>query len=353
VRPGSWINGVLAGAAGFQAAAPEMTEKLPFWLFWLLLCVILLLLAFIFLRDKDLRRRMSSFLSGARRRMIRLRLQAKLNREKEKKAALWKELGKTAWSDDITAECIAGECSELAAFEDDMHIHQMAWHEIYSRIETLGREHEETAKRFRALLKGQEDARKPFEEEMRALAARKSEILDAIGGAAWEIDSSEAQIKALDREARAIENNSKMADLDKAGRLNKIQEKASLLSERIKALQSKVPLLHEERQDLERRQTDTEARIDIFNGRIEEIQDELKVANRFHERELREWLKNKERAQDKILEIRRLMEPLFETMGRILDEARVPENALTVVYFQIDAVNRTIQDIEARIERLR
>jgi predicted nucleic acid-binding Zn-ribbon protein len=330
-----------------------MTEKLPFWLFWLLLCVILLLLAFIFLRDKDLRRRLSSFLSGARRRMIRLRLQSKLNREKEKKAALWQELGKKAWSEDLTPGCTADECSKLAAFEEEMHLHQMAWHEIYSRIEALGREHEETAGRFRALLKEQEDSRKPFEEEVKALAARKSETLDAIGGAAWEIDSAESQIKALDREARSVEDNQKIPDLEKAARLNKIQEKASLLAGRIGALQSKVPLLHEERQDIERRQRDIEARIEVFDGRTKEIQDELRVANRSHERELREWLRNKERAQDKIVEIQRLMEPLYKTMGRILDEARVEQDSLAVIYFQIDSVNKTIQDIEARIERLR
>ena len=342
------------GLFDLQQASQEMPkEGLPYWIFWLLLCVILLLLAFIFLRDKDLRRRLSSFLSGARRRMIRLRLQSKLNREKEKKAALWKELGKKAWSEDLTPGCTADECSKLAAFEEEMHLHQMAWHEIYSRIEALGREHEETAGRFRALLKEQEDSRKPFEEEVKALAARKSETLDAIGGAAWEIDSAESQIKALDREARSVEDNQKIPDLEKAARLNKIQEKASLLAGRIGALQSKVPLLHEERQDIERRQRDIEARIEVFDGRTKEIQDELRVANRSHERELREWLRNKERAQDKIVEIQRLMEPLYKTMGRILDEARVEQDSLAVIYFQIDSVNKTIQDIEARIERLR
>ena len=91
----------------------------------------------------------------------------------------------------------------------------------------------------------------------------------------------------------------------------------------------------------------------MFDGRTKEIQDELRVANRSHERELREWLRNKERAQDKIVEIQRLMEPLYKTMGRILDEARVEQDSLAVIYFQIDSVNKTIQDIEARIERLR
>lgn len=337
--------------AGLQAQ-PEAGERLPFWIFWLLLCVILLLLFIIFLRDKGLRRRLSSFLSGARRRMVRLRLQAKLRREKEKKTALWKELGQKAWSEDVTADCIAEECEKLAAFEEEMHAHQMTWHEIYSRIEALGREHEAASARFRALIREEEEAKKPLEEERRALASRKSEILDAIGGAAWEIDSAEAQLKGLDKEARSVEDNPKTPDIDRAARLNKIQEKAAALAERIRALQAKVPLLHEERQELERRQAEAEARIAVFNERLGEIEAEQRLANRAHDRELQEWLRNKERAQDKIIEIRRLMEPLFETMGRILDGARIDRDDLSVCYIEIDAVNKAILDLETRIEHL-
>jgi chromosome segregation ATPase len=345
------LNGFVAGAVGLQAA-PGVTDRLPYWLFWLLLCIIMLLVFVLFLRDKNLRRRLSTFLSGASRRMVRLRLQSKLRRAKEKKTGLWKELGKKAWSEDVTAECIADQCAKLFAFDDEMHVHQMSWHEIYSRMEALGRDHEETAQRFRALIKEQEDNRKPFEEERRALSARKSEILDAIGGAAWEIDSAEGQVKALDKEARSVEENPKMPDIDKAARLNKIQEKAAILTERINSLQQKVPLLHEERQDLERRHAATEARIAVFNEKIAEIENEQRIANRSHERELRDWLRNKERVQDKIVEIQRLMDPLFEHMGRLLDETRIDQNDLTVVYFQIDAVNKTIQDLETRIEHL-
>ena len=35
----------------FQAGGAPPKEGLPYWTFWLLLCVILLLVAFIFLRD--------------------------------------------------------------------------------------------------------------------------------------------------------------------------------------------------------------------------------------------------------------------------------------------------------------
>ena len=99
-----------------QPPAPTPVDGgLPFWLLWLLLSVILLLVAFIFLRDKDLRRRVSAFLSGARRHMARLRIQVRLKKERERKAALWRELGKLAWSEDVRATCIEGEVARNLA----------------------------------------------------------------------------------------------------------------------------------------------------------------------------------------------------------------------------------------------
>ena len=116
------IGSLLTNLPAQTELPPDAGEGLPFWLLWFLLCVILLLVAFIFLRDKDLRRRISSFLSGARRHMIRLRLQAKLKREKEKKAALWRELGKLAWSEDVGAACIDEECRKLAGLEEERQL---------------------------------------------------------------------------------------------------------------------------------------------------------------------------------------------------------------------------------------
>lgn len=79
-----------------DAEAALQHEGLPYWIFWLLLCVILLLVAFIFLRNKDLRQKLSLSLYSPRRRFNRLALQARLMRESRKKAGLLQALGRTA-----------------------------------------------------------------------------------------------------------------------------------------------------------------------------------------------------------------------------------------------------------------
>ena len=328
-------------------------EGLPYWLLWVLLCVILLLIAFIFLRDKDLRRRVSSFLSGARRHMLRLRLQVKLKREKEKKASLWRELGKLSWSEDVHAACIEGECAKLAGLEEDIGRHQKTWHDVYSRIEVLGREHDAALKRYRALVAEQEEARRPHQEEMLALANRKKEILEALESSLREAETAGAQLKSVEADARQVAENPKLAGADRTARLDKAREKAAALAQRLESLNAKTPLLQDERYRLERRLEEVEGRVRVFNEAIARIEQEFRDRLQAREKEIREWQKAKERTQDKIVDVKRLMEPLFENIGRILDEARIDHEDLAVLYFQIDGVNRTIADLEARLEHLK
>lgn len=336
-----------------QFPPAEAARALPFWLLWLLLCVIVLLLAFIFLRDKDLRRRLSAFLSGARRHMTRLRLQVKLKKEREKKAALWKELGKLAWSEDVQASCVEEIWSRLTELENVISQHQRTWHDVYSRIEELGREHDAALKRFRSLIAEKEKERQPHQEEMLALASRKREILDALEAALREAEAAEAQVRAIEKEAREIESNPRLSETARQAKLDKAREKAAGLSDLIRGLREKSPLLQEERYRLERKLEEVETRIRVFNGAIRRIEEEYRERLQAQEKEIREWQATKERIQDKIVEVKRLMEPLFEAMGRELDASRVENERLSVLYFQIDSVNRTIASLEERLDELR
>jgi len=339
--------------ASLQVQPPAgAQEGLPFWLLWLLLCVILMLVVFIFLRDKDLRRRISAFLSGARRHMLRLRIQARLKREREKKAALWRELGKQAWDEDVQASCIEEECSKLSVLDQEIAHHQKTWHDVYSRIEVLGREHDAALKRFRELVAEQEEARRPHQEEMLALANRKKEILEALESSLHEADSAEAQLASVEKDIRQLEATARPSESDRATRLDRAREKAASLIGLVTALREKAPLLQEERYRLDRRLEEVESRVRVFNAAIQRIDEEYRERLQAREKEIREWQRAKERIQDKIVDVKRLMEPQFENVGRILDASRIDHEDLAVIYFQIDGVNKAIADLEARLEHL-
>jgi chromosome segregation ATPase len=343
----------LLHAFELSQSTPDISEGLPFWLLWFLLLIILLLLMFIFLRDKDLRRRISLFLSGARRHMSRLRLQVKLRKERDKKIALWKELGKTAWHEDIRTPSVEAQFRKLAGIEEEIGRLQKTWHDVYSRIEALGREHEAAIRSFRSRVAELEKARRPDDEKLRALLAKRNEVREALEATLRELDGQEALAHAAGKEIREIEAHSRLGEAEKAERIEKAREKAEGLSSRIRSFREKTPLLEEERRHLDLKIEEVEARIKDVNDRILEAGEEQKELLRTQEREIRDWQKNKERLQDRIVENKRLMEPLFEDAGRALDEARVENEELDVVYFQIDSVNRAVAELESRIEHLK
>jgi hypothetical protein len=205
------------GISGLDVAVNPAREGLPYWILWLLVSIILLLIFYIFLRDKDLRLRLSFFLAGTKRRMLRLRLQVKLKKERAKKIEIWKELGRTAWSEDVRAEGTAEIFEILKVLGEDLDAAQAEWHEAYTKIEALEKEADQTE--------------------------------------AW------------------------------------------------------------------------------------------KSANR-------EWQMKKEAVQDRIIRIKKSSEPMYENLGRILDQNRPEHERLAIGYFQIDRADQTIRDLQARIESL-
>lgn len=205
------------GISGLDVAVNPAREGLPYWILWLLVSIILLLIFYIFLRDKDLRLRLSFFLAGTKRRMLRLRLQVKLKKERAKKIEIWKELGRTAWSEDVRAEGTAEIFEILKVLGEDLDAAQAEWHEAYTKIEALEKETDQTE--------------------------------------AW------------------------------------------------------------------------------------------KSANR-------EWQMKKEAVQDRIIRIKKSSEPMYENLGKILDQNRPEHERLAIGYFQIDRADQTIRGLQARIESL-
>ncbi len=84
-----------------QETSPISKEGLPYWMLWFFLCIIILLITFIFLRDKSLRQRVNLFLSKAKRKLIKTHLQTKIRKEKRKKDELIIELGIKTWKEGI------------------------------------------------------------------------------------------------------------------------------------------------------------------------------------------------------------------------------------------------------------
>ncbi len=122
-------------------STPELQKGgLPFWVFYLLLSLILLLIFINFLQKKDLRQKISYVLASPRRRFSRLRIEVLLKREEGKKSELLKRLGELTsiqWPDLPEIEEIS---KEIRSLEEKNTSLQGEWHRIYKQLENLRQE---------------------------------------------------------------------------------------------------------------------------------------------------------------------------------------------------------------------
>jgi uncharacterized protein YoxC len=85
---------------------------------------------------------------------------------------------------------------------------------------------------------------------------------------------------------------------------------------------------------------------------MKKVDKEKKEQTRTLHKEIKELEKSKQKVQKKIEEIAQKKEPLFESLGKIIDEVRVKHNKLAIFYSQIDRMSRNIQEIETNIQNL-
>lgn len=123
----------------FLETAQPLQEGLPYWTFWLLLGVIVLLLFFIFLRDKELRRRIDFFFLSARNRSLQLHLHRQIKREKKRKEALWQQIGQITYKMRLSlpgTEALFMALDSLEAKRKHLETELAAIQENFARLET-------------------------------------------------------------------------------------------------------------------------------------------------------------------------------------------------------------------------
>jgi chromosome segregation ATPase len=335
-----------------QDAVDVAADGLPTWLFYLLICVILFLLVFIFLRDKDLRRRLSAFLSSAKRKMVRFRLQARVKKEKARKTQLWLELGKAAWGEDIPLESAADIRGRLAALEEERQARQLEWQDLYARIEALSRVHQEARTRHMELLEALAAERRPHADRHQSFEARLQALAREAEQAPERLTAAEYDIRATEEEMRSAVDDPKLSDADRTARHEKGRAHIRDLLALQEELRARGPGLEAERAAHSAEEAKLRLLLDENAARRDQALADWQKRENLFQTEMDGLQKARDRVQDRLVEIKRLSEPLFESFGKAVDEARPMNETLALLYFQIDGVERRIQDLLARIENL-
>lgn len=314
-----------------QTPPPGSSEGLPYWIFWLLLFFILLLLIFIFLRDKDLRRRINLFFFGAKKKLIRLRLQARLKREHRKKDETIRNLGKKVWEDNLEIPKGDKIRQELHRLEDSKKNLEHESEEVQSKIMGLESDQEQFIQKHKDSVAEYESAMKPHQEKCAEIKIEERVL---------EVKVTEKQ-KELDGYIRGI---NALRNEDK-GSLEELIKQKEEADETIKSLVTK-------RLELEKERKQHQEKIDAWDKKVNATEEGGKKRIREFHREIKEWKKNKEKLLEKIEHIEEKKIPLFMRLGKQTDESRHNQQELSLFYSQIDRFNQRIHDLERQIKNL-
>jgi len=278
----------------FQAQPSLQREGLPYWLFWFLLCIILLLVAFIFLRDKQLRVRLSSFLAGARRRSLLFRLKFQLKKESQKRGTLLRKLGEKAWDEDIPVQGSEFIRTELARLFEKRNAGQMEWKKAFAELEKLHQELQASIRLHGEKSKEKRTEKSPVDELMKRKKGEEKALKKTLGDR-----ERERQVAEVRREKEEIKK-----------------------------------------------------KIDELEDALRDIDSEARTERRELERAIRHQERLKERIEHRLKDIEAQEETLFLSLGRLIEQSRVANQDLTGLYYEIDLVNNRISTLQHRIETL-
>lgn len=346
------MSNILINIFMLQQGSPIPREGLPYWTLWFLLCIIALLTFFIFLRDKSMRQRLNLFFSRAKRRLIKIRLQARLKRENRKKEELLRELGQNARKENVSVEKSEKIVKELKSLEAKENTSQKDLEDAEMKIDNLENQ-------FSALLKKHEDQIQKTEEEIKPIRdkmaeAKEKEKLAELSLIQQQKDMEYAEkiLESEEKAAKEIKASAKLSAEEKKARTKESTENIKNLEKKREKTRSELQALREKKSAAEKEIEKFQKKIIDCENKIKKIEKEKKEHTRSSQKGIKEWKRSKEKSQKKIKDIERYKEPLFDGLGKIIDEHRVENKKLSPFYSQIDRTNRRIKEVKENIKNL-
>lgn len=335
-----------------QASTVDAKDGLPYWTFWLLISFILLLLAFIFLRDKELRRKMDDFFFRTRKRLIKLRHQKRLARETRRRERLIRELGQMAWARNIQVNNGKKVLRELQYLDEKNAKLEKESEEITTKISFLKASLDESTKKIDMSLSEKDTEKSPHVEKLLDVKNKEKEIETAIIDKQKELVNVTKAVNAAKKQLHDLEENDAELDDKKKAGVRGLEEKLEQMNSSRQAIDDEIKAMVRKEEEFEQQRKEYEKALERIEKEIKKIEQEKRHQIKEYEREIREWEKNKIRVTERIQKVAREKEPLFESYGALVEKERTNHGELDVFYSQIDRVTLRISEIEKQIEAL-
>lgn len=329
---------------------PASSEGLPFWLLYVLVCVILLLTSFIFLRNKDLRLKLNFFFSGAGRRMRSLRLKAQIKHERAKRNLLFQEVGKKVWLEHIDVRGTERELQALAGLESRLERLHREWQEAYLRIEGLNAGREEKVQMFSLKLDGLYKEQAPLKVRQKASRSERKSLVQAVRGAEHEIQASGGQADPHEDERPGADDGPHLFPSPETSPEDRPVEGRPLIAKHLNDLESRLSVLRQKKNAMDIDLAAIRDALHSINESIRRTEEEERRTIDKMDEEIREALKSRETIQKVILQARRRTEPFLQAIGKAVDRERIPREDLDIFYIQFDEIDRRLRDLNRQLD---
>ncbi|MBN1274358.1 MAG: hypothetical protein JXB26_19020 [Candidatus Aminicenantes bacterium] len=331
---------------------PDSKEGLPFWIFWFLLSIILLLVIFIFLRDKDLRQRLDSFFFKTKQRLIKLQYQARLKREKQKKDELLIEIGKKTFSEQITLDQNKKILEKLRGLEEKQESIKRQSEDIAVKIDIGQDKMTELSKKHEEKLNELGKDQNPHIIQFNELKNKEKALRKDVRHKQKDMTDFEKNIHSLQKEMETTEQSDRLSLDEKKSKIEELNGNINELEEKISSIHNDIPLIEKEQNNINTEIESIEKTISTFDRKISDTKKKEKLRQRKMQKSIKELEKQYENFTEKTKEIEAQKDPLLRRLGEVMIKERPNNNALNLYFSRIDRAEKRIRNLERQIDDL-
>lgn len=333
-----------------NASESNQSQSFPAWVFWLLVCIIAVLLIFIIIRDKRARAKIGGFFSWIGSKIRMARIKSKINRETQEKMKVIARLGQLAWDNQIDLAEIGSETREIKKLKEDLVL-------INNDIRELDSELEKHQTRTEAIKKDHDTGISSLEEKKKPLALRHKELLrqiDSIGNKIKENDKLKTKLaRDIRHQIQEMEKTGKdgyLSKIEKDLKLKEYEKKIEVLKQKEPRFQSIQNTVEVEKQNISGQITELNAKIDEMESRINGLKKEFSEQHKKDEEIIGNLQKNRKALSIKKIGIEKQLTVLFEKTGEKLNQNRPDRPELKEIYSRIDLINQHIRELESKMK---
>lgn len=337
-----------AFASSFGAVPDSNKVSLPSWLFWVLLLVVVALIAGLLIRDKALRNKIAAGLKKLKKKWIRARLRGKIKRGQRALDEAVQRLGQAAWKAGHRPEASTEAVRELDVLHETIRAKNDEIEKIEAEASGTKQVQADFLQSQKARIDKQVEAARPHREELSGRQARFKELELALGDAEKTVTGAETEIRAAEKELAGIGADAAIEVGRKEACRAETRNKIGALIQKKADSEDLVAGLRAEKASIMEAAAKVQAILDGYDKAIMGLGDELGEKMRTSEALVAEMDKKKSGLKAEIDETEKKKRTHWVALGKRLNEKRVDDPALASIYAEIDRIDKTIRENEAR-----